>query len=372
MASLNKLLALSLLWTSAALTACGNPQTKTNLNEAGPPMVRQVRLTEVTPTFPSGHRVFAFGTHPDEDPANQGRPVTTVKPITENIRIVFDELLVGNYLQQIACRDGSYADVPVGATPDDVAACAESPELLAQTCVGDYAVCLQPDGTPIGVQDVAPAPAGDGVADSYRFIVSALKIECGGININVDESTTFWQPAGNQQIPAGNGFEALGPAIKLFVKDGLLPVGKTCTMKFSDSVVDRDDLRVCAPPDGDVSKGCTPGDTAAISFTVDAFKFSEQSSTPKQGSNTLKNAQEISLKFNTKLDAATITNVKLLQGSTVLPVSGKLLPNGTVIEFEQLVLVPGTAHSLVVPVSVTDRFGVPLPSPISINFTSAP
>jgi hypothetical protein len=383
MASLNKLLALSLLWTSAAFTACGNPQTKTNLNEAGPPMVRQVRLTEVTPTFPSGHRVFAFGSHPDEDPANQGRPVTTVSPVvnaSNNIRIVFDELLVGNYLEQIQCRDTSFSDVPVGATPDDIAGCAEPTELLPQTCTGDFAVCLAPDGTPVGVADILPIPdnappgtkGGDGVADVFRFITSAVTLECGGIKVAIDEALSFWQPSGNQQIPSGNGFEVLGPAIKLFTKSGTLPVGKTCSIKFSDSVVDRDDLQACAPQDGDTAKGCSPGDTTQISFTVDAFKFNAATSDPKQGSTSLKNTSMIGLKFNTKLDPASLSGVKLLQAGTALPLAAKISASGQAIEFPPQALVAATAHSLVVPMTVTDLFGVPLPTAITINFTSAP
>src|SRR5512143_1236263 len=92
-------------------SACTDLNTATNLNPDGPPMIRQVRLKEVA-TDASGtvtsHRVFAFGTHElattTDYPALGANSMTTAGATGQAIRIIVDELLVGNYLEEIACR----------------------------------------------------------------------------------------------------------------------------------------------------------------------------------------------------------------------------------------------------------------------------
>jgi hypothetical protein len=175
MASLKRLLLLAL---PCALTAgCRDISTQTELNPAGPPMVRQVRLFEdfhSTSGSVIQQRTFAFGDHPDKFGVLRGHPVTTGSPNAGSIRVIVDELLVGNYLERIACADGTYSDVPVGATPDDIALCAESADVLPRTCVGEFAVCLGPNG-PIGILDNEPRPVGDGAADAHQFIDSTIE-----------------------------------------------------------------------------------------------------------------------------------------------------------------------------------------------------
>ena len=52
-----------------------------------------------------------------------------------------DELLVGNALEEIACRavvdDDAFARVPLGATPDDIAKCTVAQDVLKARCIGD-------------------------------------------------------------------------------------------------------------------------------------------------------------------------------------------------------------------------------------------
>src|SRR6185503_14798536 len=83
---------------------------------------------------------------------------------------------------------------------------------------------------------------------------------------------SYWNPSGNQQKPAQGGFDALGPAIVLVPLDSL-PTGSECGLTFSPDVVDKDGNQICAPPDGDITQGCTPGDTSAFRFSIQPLKF---------------------------------------------------------------------------------------------------
>jgi hypothetical protein len=51
------------------VAGCSDTESRTDLNPAGPPMIRQVRLYEkyMDGAFEKSRRVFAFGTHEDAD-----------------------------------------------------------------------------------------------------------------------------------------------------------------------------------------------------------------------------------------------------------------------------------------------------------------
>lgn len=252
-------------------------------------MVVQVRLAERTllDGVPAARNVFAFGHHPEEGP-DDAHAVTAAVATGNRVRIVIDELLVGNALEEVQCRypvdDDDYARIPDGATPDDVARCAVGQDALAVSCSGARALCLcaldggcpsgvggdgqprtTPKGAPVGVLDTDL----DGGADGLRLIDGAAVLTCGGAAVPLDRDASFWTPSGNQQKVGSTGFDALGPAIVL-VPSGALPSGATCGVSFASDVVDKDGQRVCAPADGDRAAGCTPGDTSAIAFTVEA------------------------------------------------------------------------------------------------------
>jgi len=140
----------SFVLVAATATACGENPSATNLVPEGPPKVRQVFMAERVTDDGGVTRVLqsiAFGDHPDFYKVNEiddREVINATVASTQRIRVVMDELLLGNYLEQIQCRDGTYQSVPEGATPDDIAACAVANDVLAQTCTGPYAVCLGP------------------------------------------------------------------------------------------------------------------------------------------------------------------------------------------------------------------------------------
>jgi hypothetical protein len=221
---------------------------------------------------------LAFGSHPDFNPDDDGQVTNGIVGTSQRIRVVVDELLIGNYLEEIQCRDGTYAQVPEGATPDDIANCSVQADILPQTCVGDHAVCLGPTG-PIGVMDEDE----NGSADDTRFIDGAASIECGGIDVQLSLVNTFYQPSGNQQVPAAGGFNAVGPAIILAPAEGL-PSSSDCEVSFDSSVMDKDHRSLCAPPNGDIAEDCDEGDTSLLTFATQELAFAG-SSPPNNGTN---------------------------------------------------------------------------------------
>ena len=111
-------------------SACTNMDSATNLNPEGPPMIRQVRMNE---KYLNGSNVlvdrtetvFAFGTHPDVTSDDEAHHVDFARAMNNHLRIIMDELLKGNRLEEIECRgqvdDDVFGSVPEGATPEDVA-----------------------------------------------------------------------------------------------------------------------------------------------------------------------------------------------------------------------------------------------------------
>ncbi len=367
MASLKRLLLLAL---PCALTAgCRDISTQTELNPAGPPMVRQVRLFE---NFYSSsgtvipRETFAFGDHPEATEAEKGHVVTTGSS-NGAVRVVVDELLVGNYLERISCADGSYSDVPVGATPDDIAACAESADVLPRTCVGEFAVCLGPNG-PIGIDDLEPGPVGDGAADKHQFIDDSVQIICDGKKVPLSLNLSFWQPAGNQQKPAQGGLAVLGPAVVLVPLLGF-PTGSTCTVKFAEQVVDIDGNQVCAPTGGEITSQCTPGDTSLISWKVDTLQMLVSRSTLVDGATSVSRTAEVLLAFNAELKASSLSGVTLRRGATNVPVVAEV-DSKSIILIRNLALDANTLYTLTIPTTVTDILDVALKAPIVISFTT--
>src|SRR6185503_18058199 len=128
----------------------------------------------------------------------------------QKIRVVMDELLIGNYLEEIACNtivdDDQFQIVPVGATPDDIANCAQAADVLVDTCKGEHAVCLCeiPGGCNVGATVVQPGlPVGildeddDGTSDAHQFIAGSVGLRCGAnsdIDVPMSPQRSYWQP----------------------------------------------------------------------------------------------------------------------------------------------------------------------------------
>jgi hypothetical protein len=355
-------------------------------------MVEQVRLVEVYSLAGVNgleRPVFGFGTHPMAT-ADEAHPVTSAKAASNKLRIIMDELLRGNNLEEIECRfpvdDDVFAPVPLGATPDDIFRCSAAQDVLPSLCPGSnrLSVCLcnKDEGCPTGFKiDGTPSitPKGesvgvkdqdqDGAPDNTRFIQGAVGIACGAIDVPIDLSMSYWTPSGNQQRPAQGGFDALGPAVVL-VPAGALPTNLECGLTFSPEVVDKDGNQVCAPPDGDIKGACTPGDVSAFKFTVEPLTFARGSAITDPGQS---RTADIKITALVPLDPASLANITVTEGAATSYAAFTATltkPNEITIHWTPGELAADTLYTITVPTTVTDSFHQPALAPFPLAFTT--
>ena len=389
-------IALRIRWalpaSLALASACTDTATSaTDLHPEGPPMIEQVRLKEVytANNIPGLQRtVFAFGSHADAQ-STEEHPVTTAAATGNRLRIIMDELLRGNNLEEIQCRavidSDAFGPVPVGDTPDDIARCSGAQDVLPSRCPGSSSrsVCIcaldagcqipsttiiVPKGESVGVQDAD----GDGAADATQFIAGAVAIRCGTIDVPTDPAQSYWTPSGTQQTPAQGGFDVLGPAIVL-VPAAPLPTGSDCGLVFASSVVDKDGNQVCTPPGGDITAGCTPGDTAAFHFTVEPLAFIPTPAISDPGQSL---TAAITLRAPAALDPTTLAGITVTEGAA--PFTNFTVSLGTATTANQLTiawtppgLAPSTRYTITIPTTVTDTYHHGPPQAIQFAFTTA-
>lgn len=417
----------ALLGAAASLAVgCTDNKSATDLNPDGPPMVRQVFVEEDVQVGDPANNTFqprlqlAFGDHPDiptiaEDPTSGDdrkvdnavvHAVRTPRADTKGakIRIVLDELLLGSKIEEIGCDDGAtWSKIPDDATPDDVAAC--TGEDLSK-CKD---ICIGPDG-PIGVLDAD----GDGAGDVFEMISYGpgklgVTLTCDGQNIPLSQTLSFYNPSGNQLLPAitdpDQRVRGLGPALVLFPatdditvggvnvgKKSGLPAGSTCSIAFNDNIVDKDGHRICAPENGDINAPCTEGDTSKISFSVEPLfpttdghspslkAIADAIGMPLDGNDNVAITNSGTdfvayLTFNANLDPDVLDSAITLStgGTAVAGVTLSNVDNPTSIALT----VPGgltadTAYTLDISTDLTDVWGEALPEAISVSFTTAP
>jgi hypothetical protein len=376
---------------AVASTGCNEIETSTSLRPEGPPLISQVIVMErvqagaVIRTVPS----LAFGDHPDiatveENPtAGDDRVVTAAAAISpQRIRVVVDELLKGHALEKIVCEvpDGEtenfISSIPEGTTPDDVEACSKA--RAGEAMPNCPSICVDPVLGKVGILDIN----GDGAPDEMRFNTDVVSLSCGGVTIPLDVEKSFYQPSGNQLITAGpDGVESLGPALVLYPKDEALRTGSTCTVSFTDVVVDKDGNRICAAAkdaEGNLPTECpNPGDTSLVSFQTEALRV--KGVLPNDGSINVAYDATLLVQYNALMDAETQVNtvVKNVTKDTVVDAADLTF---TVSE-EQKDLVNinhvsgfsnGDEYQLTVPVeTVTDIYGGGLAEAYSITFTVA-
>lgn len=392
-----RFIAAALFLTGAA---CTDTDSATNLHTEGPPKVEQVRIREtfIDASGSPGQRVvFGFGTHPQAT-SDEEHAVTSALAAGDHtqirFRVIMDQLILGNNLEEIACRapvgpDGAFDRVPVGATPDDVALCSTAKDVLPQSCKGEHAVCLcQLDGgcvvgadlvmkgQPVGVLDDNQ----DGAADLDRFIKGAVGIKCGAIDVPVNINASYWNPSGFQQVPAMGGFDALGPAIVLIpdvapgtptgmMPEAALPTNTTCQIVFDSSVVNVRGESVCAPAGGDPNLDCTPGDTSAVTFKTEPMNVTNDGIS-------IASTDAFFLAVNAAVDATTTSAITITNGATA--VTGFTIQTSGTVTGSQLKVIPTTAWpanatlTVTIPSGFHDAFGVSAPMSISIPITTGP
>lgn len=366
-------LSLAAMVALGATTGCtSDEETQTGLNPAGPPMVRQVFMSERVPNGNGGfsNRVqLAFGDHPDIDRDTDDRQVTQAIAANNDIRIVFDELLVGNNIEEIGCADGTFSRVPPDADPDDIDKC--SPPNL-QDCT---AVCQGPPVVGIIDEDE------DGASDTRRMIdygtnELAAQIVCDGVNIPMDPVQSFYQPSGNQQITAGPlGINSLGPAIVLVPTAGIR-TGSNCLVQFRPEVTDKDGEQVCAPPNGDITQNCTaPG--VDVAFGTEALQLVDSDPRDAQANVTVTDSgsanKSLFVQFNAQIDPASMTAFTLTEDGTDITgnVTVMVPQGGTLLTLEVAGgLAADADYVLTVDTNLADLYGGALPQTTTVSFTT--
>lgn len=404
------------------VAGCSDTESATDLNPEGPPMIRQVRMYEkyLDNGIEKSRRVFAFGSHElaDESEVAGTRPegmVTTAAAIfgvTPNrMRIIVDELLVGNNLEQIACRapvnaQGALSRVPIGATPDDIARCSVADDVLPRSCPGsnDKSVCIcnNPGGCVSGLTMIAQGqPVGvldidnDGAPDETRMIDGIVQIRCdNNIVVPLDLDASYWNPSGDQNRPAQGGFEALGPAIVVQAVEAL-PTNVQCQIAFADgtdsfkgadgatlpAIVDKQGIQLCTPPNGDVEQACTPGDTSAFKFKVEPMALLSDTNVTDNAMNVPRNinammgsnGRPIDLVFNVPVKPSSLAGITI---TPALPADATItlfaMGSGRTVRISGPTLLPAsTTYTLTITSALTDKFDRPLPQQIVIRFTTA-
>ncbi|MDX2093500.1 MAG: Ig-like domain-containing protein [Kofleriaceae bacterium] len=327
----------------------------------------------------STRKVFAFGTHPTATEAD-AHPVTAATALNNPIRIIVDELLVGNNLEEIACRapvdTDAYSRVPRGATPDDIAKCASAQDVLPAVCKGEFAVCMCAisggcavddqviaEGAPVGVLDINQ----DGAADETRMITGAVGLRCGTIDVPINYDTSYWNPSGNQLVPAMGGFDALGPAIVLTPEIDGMPTNLDCQLTFSAEIVDKQNEAICAPAGGDIDAGCNAGDVSAFTFHTEALDFEPQ--TFLQGQTGINRNDPIIVRSSVPIDTASLAGISLS------PAPGGAVTFNVMMKQNIYINVAGglaanTQYTLTVPTTVRDTFGQAAPAARVFMFTT--
>lgn len=365
------------------VAACTDYDSATNLKPEGPPMIQQVRMREnfsaPNSTIVSTRKVFAFGTHPTATEAD-AHPVTAATALNNSLRIIVDELLVGNNLEEIACRaqidTDAYSRVPRGATPDDIAKCAGAQDVLPAVCKGEFAVCMCAipggcavedemiaEGLPVGVLDINQ----DGAADDTRMIAGAVGLRCGTIDVPINYDTSYWNPSGNQQVPAMGGYDALGPAIVLSPQVDGMPTNLDCSLTFSPEIVDKQGEAICAPAGGDVDAGCVAGDVSAFEFHTEALDFEPQ--TFLEGQTGVNRNDPVVIRSSVPVDMTT------LNGITLSPAPGGAVTFTVMMKQNIYINIAGglaaaTQYTLTVPTTVHDTFGQSAPAAKVFTFTT--
>jgi hypothetical protein len=307
--------------------------------------------------------------------------------VGNNLRVVVDELLIGNNLEEIQCRgivdDDMAIDfgrVPLGADPDDIARCAVANDALSSTCSGrdSESVCIcrlvdgcrrdgeiVPENEPVGVRDNNQ----DGSTDDTRFISGAVGIRCGPgaapISVPINLASSYWNPSGNQNRPAMGGLDVLGPAIVL-VPSGPLPTNVTCGLAFAPEVVDKQGVQVCAPPGGDIAANCSPGDVSAFTFKVEPLAVRPSSFT--DGGVNVSRTSTTSFVATAPVAAASLLGIQINPPPPAPPTIGTQMQAITLAW--PTPLAPQTQYTVTFPTTITDTFAQPLPTAQSYRFTT--
>jgi hypothetical protein len=362
-----------------ATTGCNDVVRNTELEPEGPPEILQVFVRERVENPDDGSigpgLRLAFGDHPDAGEEDDREVTDAIASTEQRIRIVIDELLLGNSLEEVMCvNPGTWSRVPVGTTPDDLRRCIGSDLSRCE------AVCKDQGGVADGNDDLS--------VDDTRLIDGVITLSCGGIAVPIDRDRSFYSPSGNQLVPAGAlGFDGLGPALVVVPAESL-PTSSACSLALAAEVTDKQGERPCAAG----AAGCVPGDMSGVTFSTEPLQV--MATHPESGATDVALVDEgstdatITIEVNGWLDPATVAaGVVLSAGGapvagataaleTVQHDDGSEAVTPTVIVITVAGgLTAGTEYTVTFPgdgaaTTLRDKYGAAVPEAPTLTFTT--
>ncbi len=353
-----------LIGSMAAGLGCDAPKTGTALEPEGAPEILQVFVTERVAGaaglglyYNANEDYFAedgtqCGTVLSEENGDDCLVTNAVADATQKIRIVFDELLAGDTVEEFFCAcAGETGDTPC---PNNI---------LASL---DPTMCADNPNTNADEGSRWEDKNGDGLPDRARLLGGVVIVTCDDVDVyTTGPADGFYNPSGNQQIPVATGLAGLGPALVITASGGLR-TNADCTIKLAATVTDKEGTPVPSLP------------STAATFHTEAMAL--LSSTPENNATGVARNVSPNLQFNSTLDESTLDNIvlRLAPGGATVPAEITLGMDKVSVTIDPTVdpmpaldlLTAGTKYEIVIPVTLTDAFGGPFPMEQIITFTT--
>ena len=290
----------------------------------------------------------------------------------QKIRIVVDELLQGQTVEQFVCG------------------CADPPEGTDVNCQGGPSASLDPlncednPNTEISEASRFSDKNLDGVPDKTDLLPGIVEIYCDGLSqswFNLAEEG-WYNPSGNQQVPANVTdssatliileWESVGPALVLQTAQNPLPSNSDCHIRMHESteypIRDGMTEMVMAARDKDGEVVPEPSD---FMFHTEPMRVTA-SMPQRNATNVAPTLAQITVQFNTKIAPASITGIVVtdMAGATVAG-TATVSMDGTTFQFDPTAdLAPSTRFTVTVNTTVTDTFGAAIPAAFTFSFTT--
>jgi hypothetical protein len=154
-----------------------------------------------------------------------------------------------------------------------------------------------------------------------------------------------------------------------------MPTNLDCGIAFAEDVVDKEGVRVCAPPNGDVKQDCTPGDMTAFGFHTEALFWKPASFL--DGDTGVPTADSVFFASNTNIKVESLT----APGAITIKEGGAGGVNFTAFTLKLMMptllevdwntaLKPNTEYELTITPGLTDPFDQGVPAPQVFTFTT--
>lgn len=195
----------------------------------GPPEVLQVFVTSEPADDLASGLTLAYGQHFELNGgvAAIGVRATAVPRTGARFRIVVDQLLAGDTIEEYACAGGGF--VPLGRKV--CADCRDDPSTLDD----EAGRCVDLNG--------------DRIPDNGRIVGDVATIRCGSFLYTTLSGDGAYEPWGNQLSSGALGVAGIGPAI-VIEPSVTLPADADCTLNVIGRITDKQGEELIWPAAG--------------------------------------------------------------------------------------------------------------------------